>query len=1056
MKSQFLIFLVILALVGNSLYGQETTITGTVTQASDGSTLPGVTVRVEGTTLGTITDMNGRYEVTAAPNAVLIFSYIGMNTETIPVNNRNVVNVAMVTDVAVLQEIVVTAFGIERERKALSYSVQEVSGEMMAQSGTPNMANALQGKVAGVIVRQSSGMPGSSSHVTIRGSRSFTGNNQPLYVVDGVPVASGAEDDETGGVSGTDFSSRFLDINPEDIENISVLKGPAAAALYGMRATNGVILITTRSGRNLAQGQTQVNFSTNYTFDQVSRTPDLQSTWAQGSYGSLNQGTSLSWGPAIENLGTYQHTILGEQVDGTGQIYDNVSPFFQTGGTLNLNLDASGAGAYGNYSLGIGNTQQTGIIDGTGMQRTTAKLAGNFNINERLTIGGNANFSTLHIDKLPGGSNLSNPLFTVYAAPPSFDLWGLPYADPADPYRQYHYRGAMDNPRWAMANNEFFEETQRVFGNINASFRILDGLRLNYRLGSDYYLTDGKEVYERGSGFTGGRTAVPSGGQIRDFAYSRSEINSNVNLVFNTSIMDDIALDLLLGNEFFEINRRTIENIGRTITIGGFRNMNNTGTQTVFEEVQRERTVGFFGQLGVAWRSTLFVNVTGRNDVVSFMPEGNRSFFYPSVGLGFAFTELLDLPESGLTFGKIRASWAQVGQGGPLYSTQNIFIQGGSGHVGGFLGPQGIQFPFNNVTGFTRSNILRSPDLVPQNTNTTELGFDLRFVNNRIGLDYTFYLIDVQDQIFSVPVPSSTGFTSELRNAGRLETRGHEIMLNLVPFRNNQFEWDVTVNFSTFNNEVLELAPGVTDIFLGGFVQPNVRAQANASYPVIFGTRFLRDDNGNIVNLDDPESFFHGMPIADPEAGVIGKVQPDFEMSLANRLRYGNFNLSFQLDWRQGGQMYAGNTRLLKLYGMDAVTEDRTNDFIASGVKGYLNDEGELVVTGNNDIVLNTYDQFQDYWVDAMDAIDESNVYETTFIRLRELTLTYDIPRQFLQTIGLSRASVFLTGRNLFLITDYPNFDPETSTGGAGNFQGLEYVALPQTRSFGLGLRVTF
>ncbi len=1053
MKKICLIF-AILVFMGNVLIAQERRITGTVTDAVDGSTMPGVTISVRGTTQGTITDTNGRYEITVEEGATLVFSFIGMVTEQRVVGTESVINVSMSMDLATLQEIVVTAFGIEREKKALSYSVQEVSGEMMSQSGNPSMANALQGKVAGVIVRQSSGMPGSSSHVTIRGSRSFTGNNQPLYVVDGVPISSGS--DVSGGVSGTDFSSRFLDINPESIESINVLKGPAASALYGMRATNGVVIITTKSGRGMAKGQTRVNFSTNYTWDEVSRLPELQSTYAQGSAGALNQNTSLSWGPRIDTLGTYFHRVLEEDYDGTGRVFDNVNPFFQTGHTLNATIDVSGAGEFGNYSVGFGQTDQTGIIDKTGMSRSTARLAGTFNITDKLTVGGNANFSSLNVDKIPGGSNLSNPLFTIYAAPRSYDLFGLPYHDPNDPYRQIHYRAAMDNPLWAMENSVFYEQTQRVFGNVNASYKIADGININYRLGTDYFITDGKEVYEKGSGFTGGRTNPPSGGQIFDFAYTNLEINSNINLTINRSLTDDIDLEFLLGNEFSDTKRRFLENTGRTITIGGFRNINNTGTQTVFESSTWERTVGFFGNLGLSWRSTLFLNASGRNDIVSYMPEGNRSFFYPSVGLGFVLTELMDQDEAGLTFAKLRASWAQVGQGGPLYSTQNIFVTGGAADVGGFIGGQGIQFPFQNQNGFTLSTVLRSPDLVPQNTNTTELGFDLRFVNNRIGLDYTYYLIDVTDQIYAVPIPASTGFTSELRNAGRLETSGHEVVFTIVPVLTQDFEWNFTTNFSSYQNEVLELAPGVTDIFLGGFVQPNVRAQANSSYPVIFGTRFLRDDDGNIVNLDDPTSAFHGMPIADPDAGVIGNVQPDFEMNFINNIRYRSINLTFQIDWRQGGQMYAGNTRLQKLYGMDAMTEDRESDFTAPGVKGYLDEDGNLVVTGDNDIVLNTYDQHQTYWLDAMDAIDESNVYETSFVRFRELSLSYDLPQSVLANVGINSASIYFTGRNLFLWTDYPNFDPETSTGGAGNFQGLEYVALPQTRSYGMGVRLSF
>jgi TonB-linked SusC/RagA family outer membrane protein len=1020
---------------------------------------------VQGTGQGTTTNIDGQYSLNVPSAAsVLEFRFIGYNTETVTVGNQTIINIQLAEDIEQLGEVVVTAFGIEREKKALSYSVQEVEGTKIQEAGTPNTVNALQGKVAGVQVNQSSGMPGSSSLIRVRGSNSLTGNNQPLFVVDGMPIESTAS--TSGGVSGVDYSSRSLDINPNDIASISVLKGPTAAALYGLRASNGVVLITTKSGKNLNR-KAQVTFSQDYMVDRVSRLPDLQSTYAQGSGGNFSRTASTSWGPRITNLadpavnpfatgnGTYINNV-GEEV--TPQVYDNVDPLFQTGHLSTTNLDIAGAGDAASYAFGVGYTDQNGVIPTTGMERINMKIRGEFNVTDKLTSGASANFVNTSIDKLAGGSNLSNVLFTTYWAPRSYDLWGTPFATEENPYRQIHYRGTMDNPRWSLANNEFGEEVTRVFGNAFLNYKPFEWLTANYRIGTDAFTENRKEVYELGSGFTGGRgTAIPSGGQIYDAKYLYRQVNSNLNLTFDKQF-GNFRTNLLVGNEIININTDFQSTTGTGITIGGFRNMSNTTNQQVANSILNTRTVGFFANATIDYKDFLFLTASGRQDYVSNMPRDNRTFFYPSIGLGLVVSDMLDFSSSSpVSFLKLRGSYAEVGQAGPAYSTQIPFV--GAGVATGFTN-DGIEFPFNEVTAFQLSNTLFSPDLVPQNTVTWEAGFQVQLYKNRVGLDVNYFNASTVDQIFAVPVAPSSGYTSELRNAGELNSDGWEITLNATPLSGGQdgFTWDFTANITSIDNEVVSLADGVDNIFLGGFTEPNIRAQAGSQYPIIFGSRYLRDDAGNIVVdsrqfIDGVVNPDYGMPIADPELGEIGQVNPDFILGFNNSFSYKGITLSAQVDWQSGGQAYAGNTRLQKLYGMDIVTEDRETPVVLDATKGYIDDDGNFINEGNNDIAIQ---KGQRYWNTVLDAIDESNVYSTSFVRLREARISYNLPTSIFNGGFIRNASVYLLGRNLALRTDYPNFDPETSVGGASNFQGLEYVNLPQTRSFGGGIKVTF
>jgi outer membrane receptor protein involved in Fe transport len=582
---------------------------------------------------------------------------------------------------------------------------------------------------------------------------------------------------------------------------------------------------------------------------------------------------------------------------------------------------------------------------------------------------------------------------------------------------------------------------------VNTTYEATAWLSFNYRLGIDYYVTDGKEVYELGAGETNGRpndpTDLPTGGRITDFSFTNNQVNSNVHATLNRDLTETIHLHLVLGNELYDMRSRQLSNIGRGLNTGGFRNIADAASQTTSETISRRRVVGFYSSLTASWKDMVYLHATGRQDYVSNMPRGNRSFFYPSVGLGLVFTELLPAGQQVLSFGKLRGSYAQVGATGPLYPSRDVFIPGGSHSV--FL-QDGIRFPFNGLVGYSFSDIKRNPALKPQNTKTYEFGGEFRFLNDRIGVDYTYFYTNVTDQIFEVPMAPATGLLSELRNAGELTTTGNELTLNITPVRARAFSWDITTNFTQYENKVKRLAPGVQNIYLGGYVLPNVRAQAGQTFPVIFGSRYLRDEAGNIVHNQN------GMPLRDPIAGVIGQVQPDFEFGFINTLSFKGLTLAAQLDWRQGGQMYSGNTMLGRFYGIQEETEDREREVILPGVKIVTGPSGQ-VTYAPNDILIKR----DDYFYALLSNLDEAHVFNTTFVRLREATLAFELPKALIErTRAFTAAVITFTGRNLFLITDYPDFDPETSVGGASNFQGIEFVSLPQSRSFGAGIRLTF
>jgi TonB-linked SusC/RagA family outer membrane protein len=1065
MRKVLLLFLIFCGFSFSAM-AQQKIVTGTVTGTEDGQPVIGCTVQVKGTTLGNATDVNGKYTLAVPQNATtLVFSYIGLKTQEVEIGTRSVVDVSMEPDILGLDEVVVTALGISREKKALGYAVQDVKSDVIERAGNTDLSGAMQGKLTGIDIKPSSGMPGASSQVTIRGARSFTGNNSPLYIVDGMPVASAA-DIQTGaggdfssqgyGVTGSDLSNRAVDINPSDIESIDILKGQAAAALYGIRASNGVVIITTKSGRNNAIGKPLVSISHISSFSKVSRTPDYQSSYAQGTYGAYVPNSSMSWGPKISDLPDdptyggnnnghpgmfYVPQLEAGQLDPwvVPQVFNNWSDYYKTGYSITNNINVSQAVEKGNFALGLSETSQSGIAAPAGMNRWNAKASAERKLNDNFNVGFTSNFSQTDIEKLSSGNDAS--LAGVLAAPTTYNLKGYPYNVPGDPYTQIYYRGVnpFDNPLWAAKHNVFNEKTNRFFGNgyINyiARFNDVMNIKVRYQLGIDSYTTHFQDIFEYGhAGDTG---------YMDNYGISSSTVNSLLTATYDWKINNDLSLNALFGNEFNQGSYKTYSEHGEDFNFGGWAHIRNANIVTANESISQDRTVGFFGNLSLSWKSMLFLNATGRNDVVSSMPTNNRTFFYPSASLSFVASELNAIKNlDWISFTKLRFSYAEVGQAGQYY--KNFFTI--PNYSGSWWSGSPILYPIGGISSYIPNNIQFDPNLKPQNTKSYEIGADLKFFNNRFGIDYTFSRQNVIDQIFNVPLAGSTGAAQLLMNGGKVHTISHEVILYLTPLATENFQWTMNFNFSKIDNIVDELAPGVESIFLGGFTIPQVRAGIGASYPVIYGTSFVRDENNKIVVVDNPGATNHGMPeVGEPK--VIASVSPDFILGATNSFSYRNWSLNALFEWKSGGHMYSGSNGLLDNYGMSARTENRDATFIFDGVKpdGTPND---IVRGGPNDPRA-----LQDLYTNVLYNIDEYFIYDNSFVKLRELSLKYKPEKRLFSKVDLG---VSLFARNVLIWTALPNFDPESSQGNTNMGGAFERFSMPQTTSFGFSLDITF
>jgi TonB-linked outer membrane protein, SusC/RagA family len=1054
---------------------QTKTVRGTIISADDNEPVIGASVLIKGTTTGTVTDFDGVFSLSVPTSATtLVISYLGMVTQEVAVAEN--INVVLQSDMQRLNEVVVTAMGISREKKALGYAVQDVKGDQLTQAASSSLSSALQGKVSGVDIMPSSGMPGASSKITIRGSRSFTGDNTPLYVVDGMPIASTADVGTGNSVTGSDYANRAVDLDPNDIESINILKGQAASALYGMRASNGVVVITTKSGRGAKSGKPEVTFNTNLSFDQISVKPDIQTEYAQGSNFAYNPTSSMSWGPKIADLvndpryggntdnaytreygmqnGRYyvpQRANAGLDPWATPQVYNNVDDFFQTGASWSNSVNVAQGFDNGNYSFSLGNLTSNGIVPSTGMDRYNVKLGGEAKLNSNFTTGFVGNFTTSKITKQSGANN--GIVATIYGAPSSYDLKGIPSHIEGDPYTQNTFRGTsgFDGAYWAIENNRFSERSQRFFGNAFLNYLSKLGtdnqsLNLKYQIGHDAYTTNYSDVW--GYGHSNGR------GEVEEYHYTINEFNALFTALYNWTINEDLVFDALIGNEFVDGKRKYGYAYGMNFNFSGWNHMDNASVYQASERYTKSRTVGTFGNASLAYRNMLYLNATVRTDVVSTMPRGNRTFTYPSVSLGWIFTELEPLRSDFLTYGKLRASYAEVGMAGVYYNSYYTTPTYG----GGFSSGTPIIYPLGGAMAFTPYGRAYDPNLKPQNTKSYEVGADFSFLNGLFSLNYTYSRQNVKDQIFAVPLAGSTGVSELVTNGGSMHTNVHELTLGVNPINTRNIKWDFGFNFSKIDNYVDELAPGVESIFLGGFVEPQVRAGIGYKYPVIYGVSYLRNDVGQIV-VDSK-----GIPLAGEEK-VIGTVAPDFRLGFNTNLDIHKFRVSAVVDWKQGGQMYAATPGLMNLYGISQHSADIRNQgtyIVPNSVKITGTDAQGNNIYAPNDIVLkdaaimtdedraNGVKTIQDYYLED-NNVSESMIKGSSFVKLREISVSYPVYEKSWLNV---RLNVF--ARNILLWSELDGIDPETAQGNNNMGGAFERFSLPNTFSYGLGLNVKF
>jgi TonB-linked SusC/RagA family outer membrane protein len=1078
---------------------QTKVITGNVTGADDGLPIPGVTVMVPGTTVGTTTDFDGNYTVSVSDDAtVLSFSFIGMVAQEVQIGGRSVINVVLQTSSTALDEVVVTALGISREKKALGYSVTEVGADEIEGTPATDVVNALAGKVAGVRINNSTGAAGGSTFVEIRGSASITRNNQPLYVIDGIPIQSGGG---SGGVAGVATSNRTIDINPDDIESMSVLKGAAATALYGLRAGNGVIMITTKKGK--AQKGLNINFSSSVKIDQISQTPALNTKYAQGSieytdylanWYDMNPDyvadpdqrwyNGVSWGPRMDTLrystdpnyvpgdlywngGTASMEDYMKNWDPNGRIVGMSSPyagskavtpydhydFFQTGYTYSNSLNVSGGNDVSTFYLSFSNMQQEGVVPNNTFDRNTFKLSGSTKPAEGLTVSSSVTYTNTKGHRIQQGSNISGVMLGLMRTPPSFDN-SAGYRFPSDfrnaGQRTYRNGGGYDNPYWVANEIGYDDDVNRLLGNILVSWDINDWMKLSYRGGIDFVSNYARDYYAPGS-----NDVKP--GYASSFHSTSTDQNHDLYLNITRDLTEDLKLTGLVGYNMYETKYGSTTSEANDIIIANFYDVANTTDVKGYEDQFSYRTKAFYADVNLAYKSMLYLGLTGRYEWSTTLPESNNAFFYPAATLGFVFSELPVFKDmEWLTFGKIRASYADIANTPPAYVTRTYFFQGGAGD--GWTS-DGVSFPFNSVNGYTLGGTIGSADLKPESSKEWELGLTANLFNSRVTVDLAYFNRKNEDLLLNVPVASSSGYSSRYMNAASMETKGFEILVNATVVKLKDFTWDLTVNWSNPNTVVTELAPGVPNVFLGGFTEPQVRAVAGSQYRSIYGFAWLRDDAGRLIVNDDASNGMVGYPLQDPETQLLGSVQSDWNMGITNTFSYKGFTLSSLIDIKHGGQMWNGTKGALYYFGAHKDTENRDDDYTFDGVYGHLDGDGNLVTSGvvNTDVVK--LDEDWRFWSglgSGFTGPSEDYVEDAGWVRLRELTLAYNFSNLVSDVKWIKRLEVYFTGYNLWISTPYTGIDPETSLLGSSNAQGFDYFNMPGTKSYTFGVKVGF
>lgn len=1056
--------LLVLTLFICTMVNAQETISGTV-KDTDGNTIPYVNIVLSGTLNGTTTNENGIYTIDV-PNlsGALEFSVLGYETKIITINNRRTIDMVLGDSSEVLDEVVLTALGLKRETKELGYVVQSLDAKGVTEVKSVNFLDNLSGKLAGVTINQGATGVGSSSKITIRGEASFS-NNNPLFIVDGVPINNNSvfnfTNEAAAGFQEIDFGNGAMEVNPDDIAEVSVLKGPSAAALYGTRASNGVIIIETKSGKN-SKGL-GISYNTSFFVDSAFQLPDFQNEYGQGNSGEfafvdgLGGGTNdlitYSWGPRLDvgNL-IPQYDSPVTLPDGTvvrggdTALYtgipitptefrsqpDNLKNFYETGTTLINNIAISNGFDTGSYRLSFTDLRSESIIPGVDLDRQTVSARLNFQPIDKLRINSSISYINSNSDNRPSnGYGSENANYSLVAwGPRSLNIENLKnYWQPGlEGIQQYSYNYTFfDNPYFILKENRNSFNRDRVFGNISASYDITDHLTATVRTGMDY----SSELRQLRRAYSSNRFA--NGGYAEHDVFYR-EVNTDFLLNY-TNQFNDFNIDVSLGGN--RLDQKAFTSQSQTTSLaqpGIFRLSNAASPIEVFEFESNKRINSFYGLAKIGYKDFLFLDVTGRNDWSSALATpfsvDNTSFFYPSVSSSFIVSKVVNLPEV-ISFAKLRASWAQVGNDTDPYQTTGAFV---------------AQTPFNGQPTFSNSNTIANADLVPELTSSFEVGADLRFFNDQLRFDVSYYNALTKDQIISLPIGISSGYTQQVVNGGEVRSKGLEVIVGVSPIISQNFKWNSTLNFST-NRSTVESLPQdegrLTLAYSRIYDSQNqtvfLQAEEGGRVGDLYGTGYLKNENGDFILTDE------GRYIPDNELQKLGNYNPDFMLGFNNQFNYKNWNMGFLLDWRQGGIIVSRTGALGNVGGQLAETAFRPETgIVPEGVVNTGTDDNPVYEANTVAVSAESYyRQFYDR------NHEENNTYDASFLKLRQLSIGYTF-NNFSLFNQDATLSLSLIGKNLFAITENPHFDPEQlAVQGQGFISGVEDMSYATTRSIG-------
>ncbi|WP_340106896.1 SusC/RagA family TonB-linked outer membrane protein [Rhodohalobacter sp. 8-1] len=1009
-------------------------LSGTVTDSNTNEQLVGVNIVINDLNLGMATDANGEFEFTGVPAGTYTLEarYIGYDRYeqqiSIADGEETVVNISMIESTLELDDVVVTAFGVERERRAIGYTIQDVSSDQITSSGSGDVLGALQGQVSGVQVTRGGGA-GKGSQIFIRGFNSLdpTADNQPLFVVDGVPIDNSTV--ESNG-SPRGMSNRSMDINPDDIESISVLKSAPATALYGVRAANGAVLISTKQGE---PGDIRINFSHKVSREDVINRPDYQSVYGPGfGFSSSPDGFWPAWGAPYSETPDLQY-------------YNNWENSMRTGVGIDNSVNISGGTETATFFASVSNSNNKGILPNNDWDRTSIRLSGEL-FQGPLTVAASANYIN------SGGNRVKYIDFMARLSywNTSADVTDWRHEDGTMKSDSRDGRGSGRNPVYDANVNTYEDDVNRIIGNIRSSYQFADWLSLEYLIGIDTYSDDRSEITPGPLGLENEFVWSGVGGFIEETRINSRDITSNLSLNMTADLTQDLGMTLRVGNDVFDRSSDLIRARGESFVVPRFNHFSNATNISNDQRLTEKRLIGVYGDLNIDWQDIIYLNVTGRNDWTSTLPKDNRSFFYPSVSLGAVVSDMLETPEW-LTYAKLRASYAEVGKDAPPYST-----------VGVFVAPS--IYPIQGTTGFTKGATIASPDLRPERTTSQEVGFDLRFFDNRLGLDLTLYKANSKDMIIPVPVSNATGSSRFITNAGEIENRGIEITLSASPVRQQNFQWNLTSNFTLNRNEVISIRDGVDAITLGSISayvnNPFMQLVPGQSYGAIWGTsykRFGADPDSDVLDTSLPIIIGEdGFPVINEDDKIVGDSTPDWTMNISNVFNYKTWDFNFNVDFVMGVDKYNKLDNWDAAFGHTEKTLNREDRIVFDGVlaDGSTNTQEVWLGQGVDSETGRNYGA--GYHRNTYRGIIEESVEDASYIKLRNIGLGYSLSEDILENLPFRSVRAGVTANNILLWTPFSQYDPEAFNSSGSNLIGLVDLAYPGTRSLIFSLNFSF